>query len=118
MAEAGEIVTPAWWLSWYSPAPLEAFELHSPWWVSGWTGDGETPILVAAVRADSPESAWSAVCAAYDDPPDAVEQRFCDLMPEGTNPFSDRFPMASWMAWGEDGSTCACPTHSGSDEHD
>ena len=24
-----------WWISWYSDTAMSAFELHSPWWVSG-----------------------------------------------------------------------------------
>lgn len=97
------------WLSWYSPTPTSEFELHSPWWVSGYDTD-DRYILVAAVRATNEEAAFAAVRAAYDNRHGPIEERFIKpLGPDG--PFSDRFPRAGWMAWDEQ-RTCGCPAHS------
>lgn len=100
-------VAPAFWLSWYSPAALGQWELHSPWWVSGERMDG-TQIIVAAVRAEDEEAAWDAVRLAYDEPPESIEPRFIEPMDEGESPFSGRFPQYGWMAWEPGGRTCRC----------
>lgn len=94
----------AWWISFYVPDEhMGEFELHSPWWVSGY-GDGET-IIVAAIRADDEEAAWQRVIDAFDDEAQ-YRERFCDPLGRDT-PFVDRFPQLSWMAW-SDATTCAC----------
>lgn len=101
-----------WWISLYIPsARFGEFELHSPWWISGYTDD-ET-IIVGAVRADDEEAAWVKVDAAFDNEP-SYRQRFCEPL-DGQSPFSDRFPKATWMAWTAD-TECACdlPTCDGS----
>ena len=45
------------WLSWCSvddtPTALGAFELHSPWWVSG---EGEDYSTICAAVIDAPET--------------------------------------------------------------
>lgn len=106
-------VQPGWWISWYSPHDLASFELHSPWWVSGYgfeeNEDGdlvEVPTIVAAVRAENEDAAWDLIYSAYDDRPGDIEQRFCE--PLDAPAFTDRFPKADWMAWGSDGRTCQC----------
>lgn len=102
-----------WWLSWYTSEALGQFELHSPWWISGYTGDGEKTIIVGAVKAESEEAAWEQIRQSYDTPPETIEERFIDPL-DRENPFSDRFPKADWMAWDDDGATCACESmHSG-----
>ena len=94
----------AWWISFYVPSEkLREFELHSPWWVSGYTND--EIILVAAIRADDEEAAWQRVIDAFDDEAD-YRERFCDSLGR-ESPFVDRFPKASWMDW-SDHATCAC----------
>lgn len=93
------------WISWYSPEPMSAFELHSPWWVSGYT-DTEN-IVVAAVRAESEAAAWEVVRDAYDYTPE-LRERFIE--PLTSTPFSVRFQQAKWMRWDQQG-TCACPEH-------
>lgn len=109
-----------YWLSWYSSEPHSSFEMHSPWWVSGYTGDGERTIYVAAVRAQDEALAWDVVRGSYDclrnneRDPDFTE-RFIEEVEADWSPFSGRFPQAEWMAWGDDGD-CACPVHSGSKE--
>lgn len=108
----------AWWMRWYTPdGQISRFELHSPWWISGY-GDNET-ILVAAVLADTAEEAWSKIRGAYDEPrrDDDVTESFAELIPsDAPQPFdegwSDRWPKAWWMAWDPaNGRTCACEAH-------
>ena len=95
----------AFWLSWYLTKEMGAFELESPWWVSGarvwqkgdeiWTDDS----IVAAVRAESEEAAKELVLASFDKRPEAIEWRFCEPRPDGWAPFSERFPRGDWMKW-------------------
>lgn len=107
------------WISWYTPRPMSEFELHSPWWVSGYAdaADG-TPltIVVAAVLAVDAEDAWEQIAAAFDEPrsPSDFDRRFCEEHPElaTDGPFSPRWPKARWMAWSPSTNiTCACPAH-------
>ena len=100
----------AYWLSWYTTAEHGGWELHSPWWISGYSGDGEETIIVAAVRANSPEEAEEVVVNSYDTPPEYLRFRFNDEFDR--SPFSDRFPQAEWMAWDDD-RTCNCGAHDG-----
>ena len=39
-----------WWISWYSDTAMSAFELHSPWWVSGYDADGNETVVAAAIK--------------------------------------------------------------------
>lgn len=97
-------VLPAWWLSWYSTTPSSEFELHSPWWVSGYTETAT--IYVAAVRAVDEAAAWDMIRLSYDNPPAAIGQRFIE--PLDRSPFSSRFQQATWMDWDDEGHTCRC----------
>lgn len=45
----------SFWISWYHEQSFGAFELHSPWWVSGSTDTANT--VCAAVRAEDEEHA-------------------------------------------------------------
>lgn len=96
-----------WWLSWYSDIPLAEFELHSPWWVSGYDGAG-VETVVAAVRAEDEEAAMEAVRTAYDFLPEhpSIRWRFVEPLTRET-PFTERFPQGEWMAWDAEG-TCRC----------
>jgi hypothetical protein len=87
------------WLSWY--VKDEAFELHSPWWVSGYRceEDGDTPTVCAAVRATSEDGAKAKIVAAHDDKSVQIEWRFCSDKGPDYNPFNDRFERADWMVW-------------------
>ena len=38
-----------WWISWYSDTAMSAFELHSPWWVSGYDADGNETVVAAVL---------------------------------------------------------------------
>lgn len=97
-----------YWLSWYNGEDLSEFELHSPWWISGYAFDPDRDIICAAIRAENEDAAWEQVRNSYDSPPAEIEQRFCDEL-EGS-PFSGRFPQGNWMVW-EDNRTCNCPKH-------
>ncbi len=92
----------AYWLSWYHHPDDGEFELHSPWWISGFTiSQPQRDTIVAAVQAESEEAAWEAVHAAYDTPPTRLERRFIDELGDRV-PWTDtggRFPRADWMTW-------------------
>lgn len=108
MAEQTTELEQDFWLSWYSPANMAEFELHSPWWVSGYDSDDRN-IVVAAVRAVDEAAAFAQVRAAYDNGVGPIEERFIETMTHET-PFGGRFPQAGWMAWDAE-RTCGCPEH-------
>jgi hypothetical protein len=87
------------WLSWYHDGEvLGPFELHTPWWVSGYRGYDET--ICAAVLAADEEAAREIVVGAYETwPKNGIEFRFVTLQEPGWSPFGDRFPGAEWMQW-------------------
>lgn len=95
------------WISWY--AVRTDFELHSPWWTSGWRigcdDEPDVPTICAAVMARDEEHARSLILAAYDEPrPDDLEWRFCSEKPAGWAPWvnpngTSRFQRAAWMQW-------------------
>lgn len=94
----------AWWISFYVPSEhFGEFELHSPWWISGYTE--YEMIVVAAIRAEDEEAAWQRVIDAFDDEAD-YRERFCEPLGRDS-PFVDRFPQSSWMEWSNTAS-CAC----------
>lgn len=103
-AVAGEtgVAETCWWLSW--EASQEEFELHSPWWVSGFAyyeQDGEEierATICAAVRAATEDEAKAKILAAHDGPV-VLEWRFCSDKGPDYDPFNGRFPRADWMAW-------------------
>ena len=89
-----------YWLSWWTAPALGSFELHSPWWFSGFRGDDGARSVCAAVVADSEEAAREKILAAYDTrPPAGLEFRFVDHQPEGWSPFNGRFRRRDWMQW-------------------
>lgn len=100
----------SYWISWYSHEPINEFELHSPWWISGWTsnslGDWDIPTVIAAVRAPDADAAVTMIRNAYDNPPTVLSLRFCDEILKA-DPFSERFPKEHWMEWDGD-RTCIC----------
>lgn len=108
---------PAWWCSWWT-GPGEGFELHTPWWVTGYREgpEGEQRSICAAVRAASEEEAWAVIQNAHDDPSVSLDWRFTQPIPsslkDGGVPAVDqivdyapwttaggRFPKADWMVW-------------------
>lgn len=94
---------PLWWISWFSPEEYGGFELHVPFWRSGWyfTNDSkEVTIFVAAVRADNEDEAFAQIASAYFEPPTGgVSRRFC-LPLEEPYPWDregTRFVKEDWM---------------------
>jgi len=107
-----DIILRGYWLSWYHDPEDGPFELHTPWWISGYTVDVELhhqkEVVVAAVQAESVDDAWNVVRAAYDTSPTHLEKRFCDPLedrpgrPNIREPWtgaSGRFRRADWMQW-------------------
>ena len=86
------------WISWWHPGG--AFELHTPWWRSGWDEEGRASIC-AAVLAHDEEDAMRVVTRAYEDFERAsdIEWRFVHERPADWSPFSERFQRADWMQW-------------------
>ena len=93
----------SYWLSWWSTESMGAFELNSPWWISGSRigGDGECDdaSICAAIQANNEDGVLKTVIAAYDTKPAVVEWRFIEEQPVDWSPFCDRFPKADWMEW-------------------
>lgn len=87
------------WLSWYHDPAFSAFELHSPWWISGEQDDG-TKSIVAAVKAASAHEARNIILRAYDDLGEKLQFRFCCEKPSFWDPFGELYPRAEWMIWG------------------
>lgn len=94
-----EIEMKKFWVSWFNPEDLGVFELHSPWWTSGYRGSDDAATICAAIRADHIEGAKDRVLRSYDVIPDDVEWRFVEERPDDWTPFSDRFQKADWMQW-------------------
>ena len=88
-----------YWVSWYCSNP--AFEMHSPWWRSGYRDEDET-IFCAAVWTESEDEAKAQVLDCYDNPHANVEWRFCRPCRPSWTPFNSRFPRLPWMVWGPD----------------
>ena len=89
-----------WWVSWYNSGRRDAFELHSPWWVSGTRLDDDADTIVAAVRAPTEKDAKAKIITAYDRPAvSSLEWRFCKPQADDWQPFNDRFPRSDWMRW-------------------
>ena len=88
-----------YWLSWYATKKNGAFELHSPWWVSGGRGADRARTICAAIKADSEKSAREIIYKAHDKRPKEIEFRFIEAKPPDFNPFCGRFPRADWMKW-------------------
>lgn len=91
--------TKAFWLSWYNVLPMASFELHRPWWISGYRVSDDAETICAALIAPDESAAKQFILNAYDEPPKSVEWRFCEERFGDWSPFSDRFPRADWMKW-------------------
>lgn len=87
-----------YWVSWYSELPLDEFEYHGPWWISGIAAD-DSDIVCAAVIAKDEIAARDTIRRCYDSQPASLTFRFCELRPKDWSPFSDRFERAKWMTW-------------------
>lgn len=100
-AEAEEAPAKKFWVSWYSAGE---FEMHSPWWISGYVPIRHNPpkaIFCAAVIAISEEDAKAVVYASHDEPPAEIEFRFVEERADDWVPYCGRFPKADWMWWPE-----------------
>lgn len=84
------------WLSWWWLDADGAFELHWPWWISGWRESDEASVC-AAVRAESEDAARELVLASYDKRPGNVEFRFVEERPDDWTPYNSRFKQGDWM---------------------
>jgi len=92
----------SYWISWYHHPDDGPFELHTPWWVSGFTMEEiQRDTIVAAVQAESVEAAWEVIHQSYDTRPTRIETRFCEPLGD-REPFSERFPRGDWMKWPAD----------------
>lgn len=88
------------WVSWYNTVPLNQFELHSPWWVSGSRESDDADTVCAAVKAVDEGAARNVILHSYDTPPPGgVEWRFVEPRADDWSPFSGRFGRADWMVW-------------------
>lgn len=99
---AGDGPTKYYWLSWYHEGELGTFELHRPWWVSGYRGSDDAATICAAVVATSEYHARNIIDRSYDSPPGQLEFRFVEEQAPGWWPFCDRFRRAAWMRWPEE----------------
>lgn len=87
------------WVSWTGRNGV--FELHSPWWISGYPGDGdsEDAIFCAAVVAEDEDGARQVIYDAHDRPNTSLDWRFVEERPDDWTPFNSRFRPAAWMQW-------------------
>lgn len=86
------------WISWYEPDG-SGFELHAPWWISGFRCNDDANTICAAVIARDEDAAKGVICDAHDDPDGHIEWRFCTEKGDDWEPFCERFPRADWMQW-------------------
>jgi hypothetical protein len=86
------------WLSWYAKGADE-FELHSPWWSSGWRTSDNAETICAAIIAQDEADARTQVQQAHTDKSVEIEWRFCNQRPDDWSPFCERFCRADWMIW-------------------
>lgn len=69
----------AYWLSWWHHSHQGEFEIHSPWWKTGYRdgADGKTECSICcAVMANNLEEAWEYIYSSYDKRPEALDVRF------------------------------------------
>ena len=99
-----------YWVSFWVGPQHGGFELHSPWWISGYRFvDGKMPdddedevtesSVCAGIKAESEEAAQEIVYASFDTRPASLDFRFVEERPDDWSPFSGRFPKADWMTW-------------------
>lgn len=88
-----------YWVSFHSRSGT--FELHSPWWISGYGSedDAEFDIICAALMATDDEDVRRQISACHDEPDFQAWFRFIEPRAPDWSPFSDRFRKADWMQW-------------------
>ena len=87
-----------YWVSWWAKVEHGPFEIHSPWWFTGFNED-EDHSVCAAIQAKDEDDAMEKVFASYDIRPEHLDFRFVEERPADWTPFSDRFPRRDWMQW-------------------
>ena len=91
-----------YWISWASITSINKFEMHFPWWVSGFDGEGNVYICAAIIAANH-NDAWNFVIGSYNtNKAFFIERRFCIEKSDSWSPFNDRFQRAAWMLWPEE----------------
>jgi len=88
-----------YWVSWYQTEEAGPFELHTPWWVSGFLPADDANMVCAAIMAADENGARERILASFDQRPDRLEFRFVTAQPPGWSPYCDRFQAADWMRW-------------------
>lgn len=88
-----------YWISWYQTEEAGEFELHTPWWISGYALGGTNPTICAAVMAVDEAAARERILASFDRRPDRLEFRFVTAQAPDWSPYCDRFQAADWMRW-------------------
>jgi len=91
-----------YWVSWYATKQTGSWELHAPWWRTGWRQSDDGPddcTICAAVMAADEDGAKAIIRHAHDNPNVELEWRFVEERDREWQPFSDRFPRAAWMRW-------------------
>ncbi len=89
-----------YWISWWTHEHEGAYELHSPWWVTGERhGRNAARSICAGVKAKNVEAAKELIKSSYNNNAQDLEWRFIETMPVEWSPFNDRFPKADWMKW-------------------
>lgn len=94
-----------YWVSWYCPPNVMGkFELHSPWWVSGFRMSDDAETVCAAIQAVSEDQARLKIVMSHDADfvkwaSEGIEWRFVNERPDDWTPYGDRFPSDDWMVW-------------------
>lgn len=88
-----------YWISWVHFPSMGEFELHSPWWYTGYIPSNDGSTVCAAIKAESERDAKAQIIRCHDVPPNDLQWRFCEERPSDWTPFGDRFPRADWMKW-------------------
>lgn len=88
-----------WWISWYHEEHFTAFELCSPWWLTGRRCSDGSQTVCAAIKAESENEAKRLIYKVYDIKPSEIEFRFVNARPTSWNPFTERFERQDWMVW-------------------
>ena len=91
-----------YWVSWYATEANGPYEIHTPWWCTGWRLSDDAETICAALKAKSEHDAMEQIYRAYDQRPDSIEFRFVEPRPDDWSPFDDRFQRAEWLGWLDD----------------
>jgi len=93
-----ELPKHTYFLSWISPCSKKEFEYHGPWWITGMDCD-MNDIMVGAIKASSPEEAVDVMRKSYDNVPETLQVKFCNMLPDEQCIFSDTYKREQCMVW-------------------